>query len=406
MRIKLKVLLISRSPNEIESLLEELSHGGFDPVHKIIDTPDEMAESLRRDIWDAIIADYDLDCFANLEALRIIRNADLDIPLIYISDSADEESAVEAMISGAHDFLGKSKLARLPLAIQRALKQNVMRIDHKEAVRSLEKSERRLRTLVDSATQGIVIIQGGILKYLNPRMTEILGRENEGSLGKPFIEFIDAEDKELARAYYKKLLHDTRIDEPYVFRITRPDGEIRWLENYGVKVDWEGRSAKLIFLRDISKQKAAEEEVKKSSLIIEHKSIALKEVLSEIDARKDSFKRNLLTNVKESILPTLHRLKETSSPSQKKLFEILENELMNITSPFLNELKDEFAELSPRELEVCRLIKGGMTSKEIANVLGISHMTVHKHREVIRRKLNLVNDGSNLNTYLQTKFPE
>jgi PAS domain S-box-containing protein len=406
MRVSLKVLLIGESQQETAIVLEELKKGGFDPGHKMVRAAKQIRESLEHDIWDVIICDYDLGGQGGIRALETVHETDIEIPFIFISDANDEEIAVEAMIQGAHDFIRKDKLARLPLVIHRALKLNVMRISHKEALKALKKSESKFRTVVEHATQGIVIIQGGILKYLNPRMIEILDYDRDGLLGNPFIQFIVEEDRENAKTYYQKLLRDRKVDDPYVFRVRSGDGRVKWLENYGVRIEWEGRPAKLIFLRDITRQKRAEEEVQKSSLIIQHKSIALKEVLDEIDAKKDAIKMRLKTNVEHSIIPTLMRLKQSATPAQQRLFEVLENDLMNITSPFLDDIKDEFSDLSPRKLEVCRLIKNGMTSKEIADALGISPMTVHKHREIIRKKLKLVNDGSNLNTYLKSKFTD
>ena len=60
-----------------------------------------------------------------------------------------------------------------------------------------------------------------------------------------------------------------------------------------------------------------------------------------------------------------------------------------------------FSKLSPREIEICSLIKIGETSKEIAKALKISAATVQKHREAIRRKLGLTNRDVNLPSYLK-----
>jgi len=81
---------------------------------------------------------------------------------------------------------------------------------------------------------------------------------------------------------------------------------------------------------------------------------------------------------------------------------MLEKDLQEIVSPFLDTLKSNYTKLSPRELEVCRLIKNGMTSKEIAEMLNLSLLTVYKYRELIRKKLSLVKDGTNLRTYLKS----
>ena len=141
-------------------------------------------------------------------------------------------------------------------------------------------------------------------------------------------------------------------------------------------------------------------EIERESL--ERKNIALHEILNQIDSEKNTFKQHLVTNVEQTILPTVTRLKKSSRPSQNRIFEMLEKDLQEIVSPFLDTLKSNYTKLSPRELEVCRLIKNGMTSKEIAEMLNLSLLTVYKYRELIRKKLSLVKDGTNLRTYLKS----
>jgi pyruvate-formate lyase-activating enzyme len=119
-----------------------------------------------------------------------------------------------------------------------------------------------------------------------------------------------------------------------------------------------------------------------------------------LDGAKSAKENGLLTNVEQAIIPTLLRLKKSSRPSQLRIFEMLEMDLREIASPFLDTLQSKYAKLSPRELEVCRLVKDGMTSKEIAEALNLSLWTVYKYRELIRRKLYLVKDGTNLQNYL------
>ncbi len=144
------------------------------------------------------------------------------------------------------------------------------------------------------------------------------------------------------------------------------------------------------------------EQLKIEREALERKNIALGEIMDRIDSEKDALKRQLVTNVEQAIIPTLVRLKQSSKPFQKPIFEMLEKDLREIASPFLDTLKKDQIKLSPRELEVCRLIKNGMTSKEIAEALNLSLLTVYKYRDLIRKKLGLVKDGTNLQTYLRS----
>lgn len=128
----------------------------------------------------------------------------------------------------------------------------------------------------------------------------------------------------------------------------------------------------------------------------------MREILDQIDAEKNAFKQHLVTNVEQTIIPTIIRLKKQCRSSQSRIFDMLEKDLHEIVSPFIDTLKSNYTKLSPRELEVCRLIKNGMTSKEIAEALNLSLLTVYKYRELIRKKLALVKDGTNLRSYLKS----
>lgn len=58
--------------------------------------------------------------------------------------------------------------------------------------------------------------------------------------------------------------------------------------------------------------------------------------------------------------------------------------------------------MSPRESEICSMVKNGLTSKDIARTLGISTQTVLKQRKHIRKKLGINNSPINLTSYLKS----
>ena len=144
------------------------------------------------------------------------------------------------------------------------------------------------------------------------------------------------------------------------------------------------------------------EQLKIEREALERKNIALGEIMDRIDSEKDALKRQLVANVEQAIIPTLLRLKQSSKAFQEPIFEMLEKDLREIVSPFVDTISRDHAKLSPRELEVSRLIKNGMTSKEIADALNLSLLTIYKYRDLIRKKLGIVKDGTNLRTYLRS----
>jgi len=141
-------------------------------------------------------------------------------------------------------------------------------------------------------------------------------------------------------------------------------------------------------------------EIRKQEEILKQKNIALKEILSQIETEKEDIKRHIYTNMEKLILPTLRRLKRDGGPAGKQHIELLERNLANMTSGFTKTLRNRISRLSPRQLEICSLIKGGAKNKEIADLMGIALRTVETHRNAIRKKLGISRDNVNLTTFL------
>jgi DNA-binding CsgD family transcriptional regulator len=85
---------------------------------------------------------------------------------------------------------------------------------------------------------------------------------------------------------------------------------------------------------------------------------------------------------------------------QKTLLRILETNLNNIVSPFVDKLTSGLVHLTPVEIRVASLVKAGKTNKEIAEVLLVSKNTILFHRHNIRSKLGIKNKKINLRAHL------
>jgi DNA-binding NarL/FixJ family response regulator len=72
-----------------------------------------------------------------------------------------------------------------------------------------------------------------------------------------------------------------------------------------------------------------------------------------------------------------------------KYIKLLEHNLKELTSSFGSKISQRSAKLTSREIEICGMIKGGLGSKEISELLNVSRQTIEKHRKNIRKKLGL-----------------
>ena len=108
---------------------------------------------------------------------------------------------------------------------------------------------------------------------------------------------------------------------------------------------------------------------------------------------------NVIANAENLLLPTIQKLELTGT--SRKYAQLLRKNLEELTSSFGTRLADKKARLTSKEIEICNLIKNGLSSKEIACLLNASLLTVEKHRNNIRNKFGIANKKLNLFSVLQ-----
>lgn len=129
----LRVLLVEDSETDMHVILRELQRGGYEVECERVETRPEMQVALSQRGWDLILCDYTLPKFSAANALKALHQSGLDLPFIVISGTIEEENAVDMLKAGAHDFIVKTRLARLLPAIERGLKDAVTRRRQREA---------------------------------------------------------------------------------------------------------------------------------------------------------------------------------------------------------------------------------------------------------------------------------
>jgi response regulator RpfG family c-di-GMP phosphodiesterase len=136
-KTSIRILFIEDSDDDAHLVLREIQRGGYEVDFKRVETADEMRSELTHPL-DLIICDFSLPQFSAPEALGILQSTSLDIPFIIVSGTIGEETAINALKAGAHDFVIKGNLARLIPAIQRELRDSRIRREHIQRERELE----------------------------------------------------------------------------------------------------------------------------------------------------------------------------------------------------------------------------------------------------------------------------
>lgn len=145
MGVPLKILMVEDSESDAQLIIRELLRGGYDVECARVENAVDMHRALEVPSWDLVIADYSLPQFNAPQAIELLKETGLDIPLIVISGSIGEETAVATMRSGAHDYLLKSNLKRLTATVERELHDAAARREHRRAVRERERIDSDLK---------------------------------------------------------------------------------------------------------------------------------------------------------------------------------------------------------------------------------------------------------------------
>lgn len=130
-------------------------------------------------------------------------------------------------------------------------------------------SEEKFRILVENANEAIIVAQAGILKFANPKASKITGYSIEELTSKPFLEFVFPDDRAILIERYDLRIKGEKVPEIYSFRIFDKEGNIKWVENNVVRIDWEGKPATLNFLTEITERKQIEERLLRKKRAIE-----------------------------------------------------------------------------------------------------------------------------------------
>src|SRR6516164_11135517 len=132
--------MLEDSVQDAELIQELLEADDFVCEVTRVQTRVEFQTAVEGGGFDLVLADYQLPSFDGLSALNLTLSAHPDLPFIFVS-SFGEEIAIEALTSGATDYVLKTRLSRLVPSVQRALREARERAERKKAEEALRRSE-------------------------------------------------------------------------------------------------------------------------------------------------------------------------------------------------------------------------------------------------------------------------
>jgi len=159
----------------------------------------------------------------------------------------------------------------------------------------------------------------------------------------------------------------------------------------------------------IERKRAEEALIKKDKELesrankLEEMNTALNVLLDKRNEDKITLQEQVVTNVKKLAFPYVEKLRKSNLNNEQKIYaELIESSLDEIMSPFSHQLSSPLIGLTSTEIKIADLVKRGKTTKEIAAFANLSPKTIERHRENIRKKINIKNKKINLQSYLSS----
>ncbi len=121
----------------------------------------------------------------------------------------------------------------------------------------LRESEEKYRQIYENATDGILLIQKGIIVLINPTMVDLLERLPREVIGKPLKEFITSDNADQVQSYFEK---DGQLssDTSFEIVITTKSKSKKWLELKINTMNWDEEPGSLVFASNITLRKLAQ----------------------------------------------------------------------------------------------------------------------------------------------------
>jgi signal transduction histidine kinase/CheY-like chemotaxis protein len=230
----LRVLIVEDNDLDVKLVINHLERAGFTLDWTRAQNEVEFVAGLDRAL-DVILADFNLPAFNAPRALEVLREREVRVPLIVVSGSIGEETAVQALRSGAADYLLKDRLGRLSQAVERVITERRLQVEKRRVETALEEAEDRTRFALGAARVGVweVDYRTGAARW--SETLEALHGLPPGTFGgtfEAFMELVHQDDRASVRASLDEATHQ-RIDSSILYRTQWPDGSMHWISGTG-----------------------------------------------------------------------------------------------------------------------------------------------------------------------------
>ena len=281
-----KILVVEDEPVLAEDISLSIRGLGYSVVDAV-PSAQEAIELAERFAPDLILMDIklrgDMD---GVEAATRIR-ARQDIPVVYVTAFLEENLSERAKRTEPYGYLGKPvSHDELRNAVEMALYKHA-------ADKKIRESEERYRNLVEQSADGIAVVQGRILRFVNSAFARMFDCQSpEEMIGQEFLSYVAPEHREVMEK--RGIERERGKDEPgfYEFTALKKDGTRFTAEIRVAATVYKGAIARQGIVRDISERKQLEEDLMVAKAELEQR---VRDRTLELGSAADALRENQST---------------------------------------------------------------------------------------------------------------
>jgi PAS domain S-box-containing protein len=259
----LRILCLEDNRLDAELIALRLQNDGVEHTIDRVDTRESYEAALATGSYDLILADYSLPSFDGWTALRLVRGLHPDLPFIFVSGASGEDIAIEAVKSGATDYVLKQRLTRLTPVVRRAIRELREKQERYDTERVLRETERKHRLMVQYLRDMAIVFldPGGHIASWNAGAELITGYAEAEITGQHVSALMPEEVEGMGAA--SDWLHRAGAGEEVQVEVrhTCPDGSSFWAEILVASVRDAGAAVEgyVMIIRDITERHEAQE---------------------------------------------------------------------------------------------------------------------------------------------------
>jgi PAS domain S-box-containing protein len=289
MKNKIRILHIDDNLHDRQLIKDILQKENNDFEVMEADNRSKFEQHLSENDFDLVLSDFNILGFDGFQVLQLVKEKDPEIPVIIVTGTGSEEIAVQAMKSGADDYVIKSikHIHNLVPTIRNVMEKKKSRQEYKAMLFALCESEERFRLLFENSLDAVLLtVPDGEILRVNPEACRIFGRTEEEikRIGRRGI--IDYTDPRLEPALMKRSTTGKFFGE---LTGLRNDGTPFPVElSSALFMDGNGNQRSSMIIRDISERKLVEEALKRKLEQLERfHEITIGRELTMIDLKKE-----------------------------------------------------------------------------------------------------------------------